>query len=176
MNKIDRAFLKTGKSRNYIITILLKRAMVDKQKLLKLNKIVKYQKRDPLKQWHHFHVRYREDMYEFCQDMRKFYKLSISRILAFSVGKYLDKIINELINKNLVKNTDNLYDVTPVKHLQSGYTYPPLNVNLKDRETLTRRLTRLIFAYWLTHDNNFVGSCLNLSSRISNEAALNTAL
>ena len=107
MIKINHASDETGKSRNYIIATLLKRAMTDSRQLLTLNQSVKYQERDPLKKWHCFHVSYREDVYEFCQDMRKFYKLSVSRILAFSVGKYLEKLINELANETLAEYTDN---------------------------------------------------------------------
>ena len=107
LKRINEASLKTGESRNSIIVILLRRAMADNRRLLKLNCAVRYQERDPFKQWHCFHVRYREDTYEFCQDMRKFYKLSVSRILAYSVIRYLSSIIMDLTGRGTVFSTDN---------------------------------------------------------------------
>jgi hypothetical protein len=114
-DKINHASSKTGMSRNHIITSLLKRSMLGNYKLLKLNTPVKYQSKDPLKEWHTFHVRYTEDVYEFCQDMRKFYKMSVSRILAYSVECYLDTIIRDLTRNDGLKCTDN--------YLFSGYIF-----------------------------------------------------
>jgi hypothetical protein len=43
--------------------------------------------------------------YEYYLDMRKFYKMSVSFILAYAVMKYINEVVNELLNGN--KNTDN---------------------------------------------------------------------
>ena len=107
MDRLGKSSISTGRSRNFIIVLLLKRAMEENRKMLRFNTAVKYQEEDPLKQWHKFHVQYRNDMYEFCHDMRKFYKMSVSRILALSVMRYLDEIVIGLIEGDVKYTTDN---------------------------------------------------------------------
>jgi hypothetical protein len=75
--------------------------------LLKSYSRVKYQNRDEEKNWHRIHIVLNEHEYEYYLDMRKFFKMSVSYILAYSVMRYLDKFMNELINKNIT--TDNYY-------------------------------------------------------------------
>jgi hypothetical protein len=107
LQRIKNVSMRTGKPQGKIILMLLKRAMLGNQIDIKLNVAVKYQIRDPLKQWHIFHIEYQEDVYEFCQDMRKFFKLSVSMILAIAVEHYLDEILDDYKRNKLFRISDN---------------------------------------------------------------------
>jgi hypothetical protein len=96
---------KIGRSKTSIIKLLMQRVMRENQRLLQSYSRVKYQERDIKENWHRFHIVLNEYEYEYYLDMRKFFKMSVSFILAFAVRSYLNDIVNELINGN--KNTDN---------------------------------------------------------------------
>jgi hypothetical protein len=95
----------TDRTRKSIIKLLMQRVMKDNQKMLKSNSRIKYQRSDEKENWHRLHVIVNEYEYEYYLDMRKFYKMSVSLILAFAVKRYLNDIINELLIGN--NNTDN---------------------------------------------------------------------
>ena len=92
----------TGKNRTFLIKLLMQRIMNNNQKLLKSYSRIQYQGRDVKENWHRLHVVVNEYEYEYYQDMRKFFKMSISFILAYAVVRYLDEIINELLDKNKI--------------------------------------------------------------------------
>jgi hypothetical protein len=96
-----------GYTKTSIIKILLQRVMKDNHKLLKLYSRVKYQERDDKENWRRLHIVLNEYEYEYCLDMRKFFKMSVSLILAYAVRRYLDEILNEL--QSVIKDTDNYY-------------------------------------------------------------------
>ena len=99
LKELSNASEKTGKSRNSIIILLLRRATEDSCQLMKSNSTVKYQEHDPIKNWHRLHIQLKEDEYEYCLDMRKFYKMSVSFIVAYAVCRYLSdllKILSEI--------------------------------------------------------------------------------
>ncbi len=72
-----------------MIVILLKLAMEDISNPGRLGKMVRYQKRRNPKEWHVFHIKIREDVYEYWLDLRKLRKMSVSLILANAVRKFL---------------------------------------------------------------------------------------
>lgn len=83
---------KYGHSRRKIISSLLRRLADDKVIFPKPWKRIQYQKRSPKNEWRRFHLYLREDEYEFFLDLRKFYKRSISYLIAFAMDCYLDDI------------------------------------------------------------------------------------
>ena len=95
----------TGKSRTFIIKLLMQRVMSDNQKMIKSYSRIKYQARDAKENWHRLHVGMNEYEYEYYLDMRKFYKMSVSFILAYAVMRYLDEVIKELAERK--SSTDN---------------------------------------------------------------------
>ena len=97
----------TGMARTCIIKLLMQRVMKSSQKMIKAYSRIKYQQRDTKDNWYRLHISVTEYEYEYYLDMRKFFKMSVSYILAFAVWKYLDDIVNELLNGN--KNTDNYF-------------------------------------------------------------------
>ena len=98
---------KTGKSRTYIIILLLKRAMRDSYRLAKSFSPVKYQEKNPSQDWHRLHIQLNEYEYEYCLDVRKLFKMSVSLLVAYGVSRYLDEIINKLLDTNVREITDN---------------------------------------------------------------------
>jgi hypothetical protein len=70
-----------------------KKIMDDGTVQVSLGRMVRYQKRGSRAAWHAFHLRLREDEYEYLLDLRKLLKMSVSLILAYAVKKYLDKLL-----------------------------------------------------------------------------------
>jgi hypothetical protein len=93
LNKLNKSADITGRSRTSIIKLLIQRIMKDNQRMIKTNSRVKYQERDLKENWHRIHIVLNEYEYEYCFDMRRFFKMSVSYILAFAVLRYLDEIL-----------------------------------------------------------------------------------
>ena len=104
MEMLEKCSETTGESIHYMIKLLMQRVMKDNHRLLKTSSRIKYQKRDEKENWHRIHVVLNEYEYEYYLDMRKFYKMSVSFILAYAVRRYLDNIMNELLNANKFDN------------------------------------------------------------------------
>lgn len=102
---LDKISETNRRSRTFMIKLLMQRMMRDNKKMIKSYSRIKYQKRDCKDNWHRIHLGMSEYEYEYYLDMRKFYKMSVSFILAYAVRKYINEIANELLNGN--KNTDN---------------------------------------------------------------------
>ncbi len=107
LEMLNRGSEITGGSRTFIIKLLMQRVMSNNQQMLKSHSRIKYQARDNKENWYRLHVVINEYEYEYYLDMRKFYKMSVSFILAYAVRRYLDEILSELLNRN--KNTDNYF-------------------------------------------------------------------
>lgn len=99
LKEINEAAKKINAKRNKIILLLLKYVMKDNKFLVRngLRGRIQYQARDPLKRWKTVHVWFSKDVSNFCQDMRRFYGMSVSLILAYAVGRFLDEIVNKLL-------------------------------------------------------------------------------
>lgn len=82
-------------SPNEIISFLLKKTLKNHNNRAKLYYPVKYQKKDPGKRWKIYHVRFNAVDYEVFTDQRKFFKMSVSLLLAYAVKKYLDDLYRE---------------------------------------------------------------------------------
>ncbi len=100
LDQITKVARSHGVSRSKMIVLLFQKMANDIADPGHLGRMVKYQSRRAPKDWHVFHVRLREDVYEYLLDLRKLAKMSASLILAYSAEKYIDK------HKRL-KNTDN---------------------------------------------------------------------
>ena len=92
-------------SRSDVIIFLLKLVMENNTKKTAGFRSIKYQKTTDNCSWHKFHIRLREDDYEFFLDLRKFLKLSVSHILAIAVKKYMKRLLEGKITDNYqIKN------------------------------------------------------------------------
>ena len=92
-------------SRNKVIKSLLKKFMSKELNSFSFNKCVKYQDSDSKENWHKFHIILDTDEYEFFIDLRKFFKKSVSAIVAYAVKKYFKDMIKlNNTDKYLFKN------------------------------------------------------------------------
>lgn len=91
---------RSGISRSAVIVYLLKKIMEDIPDPDRLGKMVQYQERRPRGDWHVFHLKLREDEYEYFMDLRKLLKMSVSLILAFAVKKLLHLTAKKIITDN----------------------------------------------------------------------------
>ncbi len=107
IEELNKASNKLQLSRSYIIRLLLKELLDDNKEIKIFNSPVKYQSRDLECNWSTFHLTLREDEYEFCLDLRKVYKMSLSFIIAFAVKKYLKKIFMLFSTHTLNNISDN---------------------------------------------------------------------
>jgi hypothetical protein len=105
--RIEFASKRLEKSRTYIIRIILGKMLEDNKKLKRLWSPVKYQKSDLPENWSVFHLTLRQDEYEYCMDLRKVFRMSLSAIVAYGVDKYLDKILKASSKNKYQNNTDN---------------------------------------------------------------------
>ena len=92
---INQATLELGKTRKEVIVFLLKRLMEDTEVFSRGFSTVKYQEDADPEHWHCFHIRFREDDYEYFLDLRNFSKSSVSCLLAIAVTKYLESLIED---------------------------------------------------------------------------------
>ncbi len=105
LEMLNRGSVITGESRTAIIKHLMQRLMSDNRKMLQSYSRIKYQARDDKENWHRLHIIISEYEYEYYLDMRKFYKMSVSFILAYAVKRYLNEVVYALLDMN--NNTDN---------------------------------------------------------------------
>ena len=105
--RLSQASEKIGRSRTSLLVLLLKRTMKDSYRLVQSNRPVRYQKKSQSQDWHRLHIRLKEYEYEYCLDMRKFFKMSVSLIIAYAVSKYLDELIYMLSDTKII--TDNYH-------------------------------------------------------------------
>jgi hypothetical protein len=101
--KLDAGANMSGRSRTSIIKILIQKIMKDNQRMIKTCSRIKYQERDVRENWSRINIVFNEYEYEYCQDLRKFFKMSISCILANAVLRYLDELLK------IGKDTDNYF-------------------------------------------------------------------
>lgn len=99
MQRIMSAVLVSGRSKNLVISSLMRRLADDQEKLVKSWSRVRYQQRGEINSWRRLHVCLRQDEYEFFLDMRKAFKCSVSLLVAYAIELYLDEIL-EKIRKN----------------------------------------------------------------------------
>ncbi len=102
LDQITHAAKTNNISNSEMISILIQKVLEENINQGPLGKRVRYQRRRNPHEWRIFHVKIREDMYEYWLDLRKLLKLSVSFILAYAVKKYLSKLIEG-------KDTDNYH-------------------------------------------------------------------
>ena len=128
--KITQEAVRLKKSRKFVIILLFMQIMKNYQLFMRGFSTVKYQPDDAKKNWHCFHIRFREDENEFFVDLRKVCKFSVSYLLAKAVDLYLDKLWEEDLEKSVDNyRTFNNYVlhhtvIDGIISLQSYWGYP----------------------------------------------------
>jgi len=106
--KINAAARRCGVSQSGLVVELIKQAVDNHHNLIKPYGVVRYQKKSLDRKWQRLHVYVCSRDYEYCLDLRKFCKMSVSLIIAISLELYLNNIMKNIIGKcDQTKNTDN---------------------------------------------------------------------
>ncbi|HPA71160.1 MAG: PH domain-containing protein [Spirochaetes bacterium] len=93
LDKLVRVSLNTGISRSALVSSLLKQAGTRITKRFENGAAVRYQERRSKDKWKRVHLSLRRDEYEYCIDLRKVKKLSVSFIIAIAIEQFLDDLI-----------------------------------------------------------------------------------
>jgi hypothetical protein len=93
--RISLAAARLGKTRREIVLMLLRRILQDINHLQGGFTLVKYQPRDPLKQWHCVSLSLRKNENEFVADFRKLGKCSVSYLVAIATDRYLEELLHD---------------------------------------------------------------------------------
>lgn len=93
LQKITEAANRLNTSQRDIIVLLLMKIMADHDRLIRGTSMVKYQHDDEGKKWHCFHIRLKNDEYEYFIDLRKVCKCSISLLIAIAVERYFEELM-----------------------------------------------------------------------------------
>jgi hypothetical protein len=83
----------SGSSPQDLVSSLLGKYMVDDRVKHSAFERVRYQQRRERSQWKRLHVSMRCDEYEYCIDLRKVCKMSVSFLVACAIERYLDELL-----------------------------------------------------------------------------------
>ena len=90
---LEKSAKQLNISRNDLVVKLFIAYLSHQKNKYKVFSRVKYQKKNEHEKWRSTHVWFSQEFYEKCQNIRVFYKLSISFILAESIQLFLEKIL-----------------------------------------------------------------------------------
>ncbi|MBN1532682.1 MAG: hypothetical protein JXA20_08475 [Spirochaetes bacterium] len=103
---LERAVGLSGLPVSVLIMMLLRRIMMERKMHTYALRPVRYQRGDRESIWCRVHINLSFRDYEYLLDLRKFYKMSVSLLIAIAVNLYLDSVLAEFLLKNTNK-TDN---------------------------------------------------------------------
>lgn len=96
LERLNGASCLAGKSRTFLVKALLARFVRKHRRMISAWSQVQYQERCEKKRWHHLHIVLKPAEYEYCIDLKKVCKLSVSRIVAYSIEHLLDELLCSL--------------------------------------------------------------------------------
>jgi hypothetical protein len=99
LERLNDASNVVGKSRTYLVKALLARFARKHRRMISAWSQIQYQEKCPKDKWHHLHVALKPVEYEYCIDLKKACKLSVSRIVAYSIEQLLDELLCALQKK-----------------------------------------------------------------------------
>lgn len=104
-----RAAGTLGMSVNRIAALLLRRMVLRRRGACRLFRTVDYQRRKGGESWICLHVRISGKLHEQCFDLRKFWKRSVSRLLAEAIQDDLALLVKEIVAGKYDRNQDNYH-------------------------------------------------------------------
>ncbi len=104
---LDRAMVRTGLGRDELLVLAVEKTLQNHTEHEEEEGSIVYQERSPVGTKSRGHVKLGKMEYEFFQDMRKFFKKSISFIIAISIVRYLDVVVQNIINGKKCEKKDN---------------------------------------------------------------------
>ncbi len=84
---------KLNISINELVIRLISQLLTDKNNKIKSFQRISYQKKNENENWNPIHIWISPEFYEKCLDLRKFFKLSLSFILAKAIKQFLNRIL-----------------------------------------------------------------------------------
>lgn len=90
---LDKNAEKLGMPRSRLLVLLMRKMLVHWKQMKRNFSSVKYQKNTAGEEWKVVHVFLEAGDYEVFIDMRKFFKRSVSALVAMAIKKYLKEII-----------------------------------------------------------------------------------
>ncbi len=139
LSMLENFSANNGFSISEVVTLLLRKILKDGNFNARKFSAVKYQDVDPDKNWDNLTVYYNEVDYEFFTDMRKFFKESVSLLLAKAIDLFLDTILSESdeILHNYVYSDWDIHKInTPTEVIWSIFW----RKNQKPRKTKKKRV------------------------------------
>jgi hypothetical protein len=94
-------------STDYLVSLLIKKVLSSNVLKVFSNNSIRYQKRDPEKNWKTMHVSFDTSVYELGLDSRKFFKFSVSYIVSLGMSLFIKEIIKKLKKHDPNNNIDN---------------------------------------------------------------------
>ena len=95
-------------SSNDLIAMLIKKVISKNNFKMKTSHGVRYQDRDPEKNWETLHVTLDQHFYDTSLNFRNFCKFSVSFLISFAILNFLDEIVEKLIHARMNnKKVDN---------------------------------------------------------------------
>ncbi|TAL35700.1 MAG: hypothetical protein EPN93_09580 [Spirochaetes bacterium] len=95
LHTLNAAAERLGKPRREVIVKLLMRIMDNIGRFQGGFTLVRYQERNPEKQWRCVGISFKKDEYEFFSDIRRLSKFSVSFLITIATERYLDDLLNE---------------------------------------------------------------------------------
>jgi len=104
---VDDAAIATGRTRSGVVVSLVRKVLKDHGFMTRFDQRVQYQDRDETAVWRKTRVALAERDYEMFLDGRKFFKRSVSLLVALAVERYLDKLVEMLLSDDYDEDADN---------------------------------------------------------------------
>jgi len=101
---VENACEVTGLRKARLVILLLRRIMKNHAAMVRCHQPVEYQERQPKGSCRRWHLGICSREYEQSLDMRKFYKRSVSLIVANAVELYLAELVDDILNGENVDN------------------------------------------------------------------------
>ncbi|TAL36587.1 MAG: hypothetical protein EPN93_07115 [Spirochaetes bacterium] len=101
------ASIQTGKSQCWIIIFLMKQMMKNHQKLGRANRGVERQEVDENEDWKALHICVCPRDHDLFMDMKKFFKRTVSLLVAMAVGELLEGLVRRILARKFDAYTDN---------------------------------------------------------------------
>lgn len=97
----------TGRERSWIITAAMKHLAKQSRSLFRDDGCVRYQERGEGTSWRRVHLSLDRRDYDLFLDMRKLFRGSVSLLVSVAVERYLDTIVERVLNGEFNEDTDN---------------------------------------------------------------------
>jgi len=105
--RLCRASEATGRSRSWIVVTVMKRLAKQSGTLFRDTGCVRYQAGGERSAWRRTHLSLYGRDYDLFLDMKKLFRGSVSLLVAYAIERYLDTIVERVLNGEFNEDTDN---------------------------------------------------------------------